>query len=114
MSILRMASFKASYALFLKLVSGAILTIVMSASAMVGDALVCLRIGTTDLRTTDLLRGRRPFTRRMSADFWHTTCQNVKLPIFSAFPPLTVPCHLRCWHTKCHSSPIQRRLEQAA
>src|SRR6202011_4710394 len=51
MSILRMGSFKASYALFLKLVSGTIRTIAISASAMVGAALVCLRIGTTDLRT---------------------------------------------------------------
>src|SRR6202048_574807 len=47
MSILRMASFKASYALFLKLVSGTIRTIAISASAMVGGALVCFRVGTT-------------------------------------------------------------------
>src|ERR1700730_2418124 len=46
MSILRMASFKASYALFLKLVSGAIPTIAISASAMMGCALVCFRDGT--------------------------------------------------------------------
>src|SRR5712672_2720004 len=49
MSILRMASFKASYALFLKLVSGTIRTIAISASAMVCDALVSFRTGTTDL-----------------------------------------------------------------
>src|SRR5216684_7462722 len=57
MSILRMASFKASYALFLKLVSGAIRTIAISASAMMGGALVCFRTG-----MPDLLRGRRPLT----------------------------------------------------
>src|SRR6266568_8423373 len=49
MSILRMASFKASYALFLKLLSGAIRTIVMSASAMFGNALVGFRSDTTIL-----------------------------------------------------------------
>src|SRR6266702_233112 len=49
MSILRMASFKASYALFLKLLSGAIRTIAMSASAMFGNALVGFRSDTTIL-----------------------------------------------------------------
>src|ERR1700733_500866 len=55
MSILRMASFNASYALFLKLVSGAIRTIAISASAM-GGALVCFRKGTTDLLKGDSIR----------------------------------------------------------
>src|SRR4029079_19788494 len=49
MSILRMASFKASYALFLKLLSGAIRTIAMYASAMFGNALVGFRSDTTNL-----------------------------------------------------------------
>src|SRR5581483_1213885 len=49
MSILRMASFKASYALFLKLLSGAIRTIAMFASAMFGNALVGFRSDTTIL-----------------------------------------------------------------
>src|SRR6476620_11616839 len=49
MSILRMASFKASYALFLKLLSGAIRTIAISASAMFGNALVGFRSDTTNL-----------------------------------------------------------------
>src|SRR3954463_15765238 len=49
MSILRMASFKASYALFLKLDSGAIRTIAISASAMFGNALVGFRSDTTNL-----------------------------------------------------------------
>src|SRR5438309_11527971 len=49
MSILRMASFKASYALFLKLLSGAIRTIAMSASAMFGNTLVGFRSDTTIL-----------------------------------------------------------------
>src|SRR6478736_3925557 len=49
MSIFRMASFKASYALFLKLLSGAIRTIAMSASAMFGNALVGFRSDTTIL-----------------------------------------------------------------
>src|SRR5437868_12768017 len=49
MSILRMASFKASYALFLKLDSGAIRTIAISASAMFGNALVGFRSDTTIL-----------------------------------------------------------------
>src|SRR3569833_3084819 len=49
MSILRMASFKASYALFLKLLSGAIRTIAMSASAMFGNALDGIRSDTTNL-----------------------------------------------------------------
>src|SRR3569832_2356033 len=49
MSILRMASFKASYALFLKLLSGAIRTIAMSASVMFGNALVGFRSDTTIL-----------------------------------------------------------------
>jgi hypothetical protein len=44
-----MASFKASSAMFMKLVSGAIRTIAISASAMVGGALVCFRSGTMSL-----------------------------------------------------------------
>src|SRR3954452_13048872 len=80
MSILRMASFKASYALFLKLDSGAIRTIAMSASAMFGNALVGFRSD-----TTILLQWESSFTGRLQESFWHTTCQNVKLAIFAAF-----------------------------
>src|SRR4029078_10389153 len=63
MSILRMASFKASYALFLKLLSGAIRTIAISASAMFGNALVGFRSDTTNLlqwesSVTGLLTGK--------------------------------------------------------
>src|SRR3954453_677279 len=49
MSILRIACFKASYALFLKLLSGAIRTIAISASAIFGNALVGFRSDTTNL-----------------------------------------------------------------
>src|SRR5216683_4322393 len=64
MSILRMASFKASYALFLKLVSGAIRWIAISASAMVGGALVGFRMD-----TIDLLCGETSLNRRISNRF---------------------------------------------
>src|SRR5665213_793019 len=68
MSILRMASFKASYALFLKLVSGAIRTIAISASAMVGDALVGFRSGTT-----------------LSLLLWETSCSRLLVDRFLAY-----------------------------
>src|SRR5262245_61469395 len=64
MSILRMASFKASYALFLKLLSGAIRTIAMSASAMFGNALVGFRSD-----TTILLQWESSFTAILTGKF---------------------------------------------
>src|SRR3954452_4454769 len=64
MSILRMASFKASYALFLKLLSGAIRTIAISASAMFGNALVGFRSD-----TTNLLQWESSFTGLLTGKF---------------------------------------------
>src|SRR4051812_27419993 len=64
MSILRMASFKASYALFLKLDSGAIRTIAISASAMFGNALVGFRSD-----TTNLLQWESSFTGLLTGKF---------------------------------------------
>src|ERR1700730_14741946 len=87
MSILRMASFKASYALFLKLVSGTIRTIAISASAMVGAALVGLRIGMTDLRTIDLLRGRRPLPEEYPQIFGIPHARMSSYPYFQHFDP---------------------------
>src|SRR6266478_1297062 len=84
MSILRMASFKASYALFLKLVSGAIRTIAISASAMVGNALVCFRTG-----TTDLLHGRR-LVERISDLF--LAYQMPECQVARVFY-ISLPCH---------------------
>src|SRR5579871_2771168 len=78
MSIFRMASFSASYALFLKLVSGTIRTTAISASAMLNVALVGMGSTLAYLKNKEPQRG----------NFWHTTCQNVKLPLFSAFPRL--------------------------
>src|SRR6478735_1190525 len=64
MSILRMASFKASYALFLKLLSGAIRTIAISASVMFGNALVGFRSD-----TTNLLQWESSFTGLLTGKF---------------------------------------------
>ena len=63
-------------------VSGAIRTIEISASAMTGGALVCLRAG-----TTRLLRGFGDvfLAEETLLYFWHTKYQIVKLPVFSAF-----------------------------
>jgi hypothetical protein len=47
-----------------------------------GGALVCFRMG-----TTDLLQGRPLLTEEFGKDFWHTKYQNVKLPLFSALQP---------------------------
>src|SRR3569833_1699442 len=58
MSILRIASRNASYALFLKLVSGAMRAIAMSASAMMGSALVGFCVDKTVL----LVRERSPYS----------------------------------------------------
>src|SRR6266576_4526138 len=85
MSILRMASFKASYALFLKLVSGAIRTIAISASAMVGDALVCFRRG-----TTNLLSGDVSYSKNIGFIFGISNARMSSCPCFQHFPPL--PC----------------------
>jgi hypothetical protein len=71
--------------LFLKLVSGAIRSIAISASAMVGGALVGFRMD-----TIDLLCGRPLLTEEIRIDFWHTKYQDVKLPVFSALPAATL------------------------
>ena len=53
----------------------------MSASAMTGGALVCLRAGTTRL----LHVGDVFLAEEMLEYFWHTKYQNVKMPVFSLF-----------------------------
>src|ERR1700680_2526496 len=88
MSILRMASFKASYALFLKLVSGTIRTIAMSASAMVSAALVCLRIGTTDLRTLISFVGDVLLPEEYPQIFGIPHARMSSYPYFQHFHPL--------------------------
>src|SRR5205823_8453635 len=72
-------------ALFLKLVSGAIRTIAISASAMVGDALVCFRTG-----TTNLLWGRRLLQQEYRFIFGIPNARMSSCPCFQHFPPL--PC----------------------
>src|ERR1019366_9825561 len=85
MSILRIASFKASYALFLKLVSGTIRTIAISASAIVGGALVCLRAG-----TTDLLQGDVSYPKNVEFIFGIPNARMSSYPYFQHFH--LVPC----------------------
>src|ERR1700733_9754585 len=94
MSIFRMASFKASYALFLKLVSGTIRTIAISASAMVGGALVCFRVG-----MTNLLGGRR-LIKTITELFLAYQMPGCQVTYdFNIY----VSSKVRFWHTKCHS-----------
>src|SRR5258708_15866481 len=84
MSILRMASFKASYALFLKLVSGTIRTIAISASAMVGGALVCFLMGTTDLPRGDLF-----YQNNIGFIFGMPNARMSSYPCFQDFHPIS-------------------------
>jgi hypothetical protein len=47
---------------------------------MVGDALLGVRIATTKSPSAEML-----INSNNPADFWHARCQNVKLPMISAF-----------------------------
>src|SRR3954454_17814277 len=90
MSILRMASFKASYALFLKLLSGAMRTIAMSASAMFGNALFDFRSD-----TTILLQWESSFTGILTGKFLAYQIPECQAAYFSQHSK--VRCSLTSW-----------------